>query len=86
MVNTPTITFLNYNKMTKDLEQLRLNMILTLMEMNEDALMEVKNFLETDMPEVWKEQISDESVQFIDYSKISKVSKDKEDKSNIIFL
>ena len=72
--------------MTKDLEQLRLNMIRTLMEMDQDGLMRIKEFLESESNSGWEEQINDKNVEFIDYTKISKPSKKDDDKTKIIFL
>ncbi|MGB0884866.1 MAG: hypothetical protein ACPGVH_03680 [Chitinophagales bacterium] len=74
--------------MSKDLEQLRLNMIRTLMEMDYDSLNEVKAFLETMPNSNWKEFINDESVEFIDYSKMTKKTKEENDsdKTKIMFL
>ena len=72
--------------MTKDLEQLRLNMIRTLMELDYDSLMKVKVFMENQTEPGWNEYINDENVEFIDYSKISKVSSEKKKNNNIIFL
>lgn len=74
--------------MSKDLEELRLNMIRTLMEMDYNSLVDVKNFLEAKPDSNWKEFINDESVEFIDYSKISKKSKSQNDsdKPKIMFL
>mgnify|MGYP000047103755 CR=1 FL=1 len=74
--------------MSKDLEQLRLNMIRTLMEMDYDSLNEVKAFLETMPNSKWKEFINDESVEFIDYSKMTKKTKEENDsdKTKIMFL
>lgn len=72
--------------MTKDLEQLRLNMIRTLMEMDEHALNRVKAFLEEEPNNGWKEHISEENVEFIDYSKISKIKDSEKSKTRIVFL
>lgn len=73
--------------MKKDLEQLRLNMIRSLMEMDYESLMKVKTFLESDVDGAWTEFINDDTVEFIDYSKISKISDKKEDKKvSIVFL
>lgn len=59
--------------MTKDLEQLRLNMIRTLMELDYDSLMKVKDYMQNQTEPGWKEYINDENIEFIDYRKISKI-------------
>lgn len=63
-------------------------MIRTLMEMDYDSLNEVKAFLETMPNSNWKEFINDESVEFIDYSKMTKKTKEENDsdKTKIMFL
>lgn len=72
--------------MKKDLEQLRLNMIRTLMELDYDTLLQVKDFLEKETSAGFSEHINDQTVEFIDYSKISKIKSQKTEKTSIVFL
>ena len=75
--------------MSKDLEQLRLNMITSMMELDHDSLMKVKEFMETQSKIGWKDYVNDGNVEFVDYTKLSKISKKKRpgtSKPSIVFL
>lgn len=72
--------------MSKDIEQLRLNMITSLMELDHGALLKVKEFMGSQEKIGWKDHITDENVDFVDFSKISKRPKRKTDKPSIVFL
>ena len=51
-----------------------------------ERLIQVKYFLETETKAGWTEHINDETVEFIDYTKISKISEKKSTKASIVFL
>lgn len=75
--------------MSKDLEQLRLNMITSMMELDHDSLLKVKEFMESQSKIGWKDHINEGNVEFVDYTKLSKISKKKKpsnNKPNIVFL
>lgn len=72
--------------MSKDLEQLRLNMITSMMDLDHDALLKIKQFMETQEKIGWKEHINDKNADFVDFSKISKNPKRKTNKPSIVFL
>jgi len=75
--------------MSKDLEQLRLNMITSMMDLDHDSLLKVKHFMENQVKIGWKEYINEENVEFVDYSKISKIKnepKKRTAKPSIVFL
>ena len=74
--------------MSKDLEQLRLNMITSMMELDHNSLLKVKEFMESQAKIGWKDHVNDGNVEFVDYTKLSKISKKKYkgSKPSIVFL
>ena len=75
--------------MSKDLEQLRLNMITSMMDLDHKSLMKIKHFMEGQEKIGWEDYFSDENVDFVDYSKLSKISnknKKRTSKPSIVFL
>ncbi len=74
--------------MSKDLEQLRLNMITSMMDLDYKSLMKVKGFMESQSKIGWIDHINDGNVDFVDYSKMSKIATKKEKtlKPSIVFL
>ena len=72
--------------MSKDLEQLRLNMITSMMDLDHDALLKIKDFMENQEKIGWKNHINEKNVEFVDYSKIAVNPKRKTSKPSIVFL
>lgn len=74
--------------MSKDLEQLRLNMITSMMDLDHDSLLRVKDFMENQSKIGWEDHVNDKNVEFVDYTKLSKISKRQKvsKKPNIVFL
>lgn len=81
--------------MSKDLEQLRLNMITSLMDLDHNALLKIKEFMLSQENIGWEDHINDENVDFVDFSEISEIAKKSKkaknpkiqpDKPSIIFL
>ena len=72
--------------MSKDLEQLRLNMITSMMDLDHDALLKIKDFMENQEKIGWKNHINENNVDFVDFSKIAKNPKRKTSKPSIVFL
>lgn len=69
--------------MSKDLEQLRLNMITSMMDLDQDALLKIKDFMANQDKIGWKNHINEKNVHFVDFSK---VAKRKTNKPSIVFL
>lgn len=72
--------------MSKDLEQLRLNMITSMMDLDHDALLKIKDFMESQEKIGWKTHLSEKNIDFVDFSDLSKQSKRKTKKPSIVFL
>ena len=74
--------------MSKDIEQLRLNMITSMMDLDHDSLLRVKDFMENQSKIGWEDHVNDKNVEFVDYTKLSKISKRQKvsKKPNIVFL
>lgn len=77
--------------MSKDIEQLRLNMITSMMDLDYESLMEVKEFMQNKSEIGWKDHINEGNVEFVDYANLKKkpttsANTRKQAKPNIVFL
>ena len=72
--------------MSKELEQLRLNMMTSIMELDQKYLLDIKNFMASHKNIGWVEHINEDNVNFISYDNIENAPKRKISKPEIVFL
>jgi len=72
--------------MSKELEQLRLNMMTSMMELDQKSLEKVKQFMENQESIGWKEHFNNNEIDFINVKNINKSTKRSIEKPSIVFL
>ena len=72
--------------MSKELEQLRLNMMTSMMELDQKSLEKLKQFMENQESIGWEEHFDNDEIDFISIKNINRPSNRKIEKPSIVFL